>query len=317
LHAIGAENVYCFADNNKAGEALAGKRIISFVELKDIATEYNIMISVGWDAMFMEIASQLKAGHICFEVFNPYRTLIECGEFLQVEKEGAFTKEFVRFIKDEKPKSFANIGAERGGYASIAAHFMAKDSDIYLFEPIPIFADKLAGMFLNDKRVHVINKAVSNTAGALELHTVLKPDQSGIAHSFTIDAEQTMFKDQFSDEYRTVTHTAEMVAIDDYLGDKDIDLVLMDIEGAEVLAFEGMEKLIAKRKTTFFLEVHTSYMEAIRPGGIQYINELFKKYNYEIQWCQYDKNDYAGTRGGTQLIPVSDIQFEHCVMRPR
>jgi hypothetical protein len=46
LYYYGEDRVYCFADNNKAGQTFAGKKIISFEEMREIHKNYEIIISV-------------------------------------------------------------------------------------------------------------------------------------------------------------------------------------------------------------------------------------------------------------------------------
>ena len=102
-----------------------------------------------------------------------------------------------------------------------------------------------------------------------------------------------------------------------FLSNTDVDVMLIDIEGAEVLAIEGMEKLIENRKTIFFLEIHEPYIQAIRSDGMNYINEVFKRNGYKIYWCELDKNgDYKEERGGVRLVPSDDIRWEHCIVSP-
>jgi FkbM family methyltransferase len=315
LEALGAESIFAFADNYSAGSQLNGKNVISFDELKNIASEYKIILSVGAknaEAMMR----QLEDAAIQYE-YGPRNLLIGSGDYHALENEGLFTDEFVKYIMRIRPRTFANVGAAGGGYASIAAYYMARDAEIYLFEPVSQFITTLKTVFRSDKRVYIIEKAVSNNNGTIELTSTIKSDTNNIAHAFTIDSNQTMFADEYADDDKTVTVSVETVILDEYFKDKDLDLMLMDIEGAEVLAIEGMEKLIAERKTTFFLEVHEPYIKAIRPDGMEYINSVFKKYDYKIYWCELTENgNYKAERGGLRLVPSDSIRWEHCVISP-
>lgn len=318
LDIVGSEAVYAFCDNFLAGRELYGKKVISFDELKQIFLDYDIILSVGSNNMG-DIKRQLEAAGIPYSGYTRQlrKRQIENGEYHKIENEGVFTDKFVDFVKNRKPHVFANVGAASGGYASIAAHFMGEDAEIYVFEPVPEFVETLKYFFASDDRIRIIDKAVSNRNGTVELFATIKQNSNNIAHSFTMDKQQTMFNDEYTDECKTLTHVAETIMLDDFFDKTDVDFMLIDIEGAEVLAIEGMERLIAKRKTTFFLEVHEPYIKAIRTDGLEYINEIFKKNNYKIYWCELaEKANYKEERGGVRIVPSDRIRWEHCIISP-
>jgi len=297
---------------------LNGKKIISFDRLKQIYPDYNVILSVGSGSMD-EMRKQLDMAGIPY--LNYARQLrkqqIQRGEYHKIEDEGIFTDKFVEYVIKRKPRVFANLGAASGGYASIASHFMGNDAEIYVFEPVPDFVRTLQYFFKGDNRIHIIDKAVSNHNGTMELFATVKQSSSNIAHSFTMDKQQTMFNYEYTDECQTLIHTVDTIVLDDFFVKTDVDAMLIDIEGAEVLAIEGMEKLIEKRKTIFFLEIHEPYIQAIRSDGMNYINEVFKKNGYKIYWCELYKNsDYKAERGGVHLVPSDDIRWEHCIVSP-
>lgn len=318
LEAFGSDAVYALCDNFSVGKDLDGKKIISFDELKRIFSDYNIILSVGSGNMD-EMGRQLDAAGIPYSAYTRQlrERQIECGEYRKIEDEGIFTDKFVDFLRSRKPRVFANVGAASGGYASLAAHFMGVDAEIHVFEPVPEFVRTLHDFFDGDNRIHIIDKAVSNCSGMMELFATVKQNSNNIAHSFTMDKQQTMFNAEYTDECQTLTQMVEMIALDDFFDKTDVDLMLIDIEGAEVLAIEGMEKLIEKRKTTFFLEVHEPYIQAIRADGMDYINAVFQKNGYKIYWCELDESsDYKAERGGVRLVPSEIIRWEHCIVSP-
>jgi FkbM family methyltransferase len=318
LDAFGSDAVYAFCDNFSAGSELNGKKVISFDELKRIFSDYDVILSVGSSNM-VELERQLYTAGIPYSIYKRQlcKRQIELGEYHKIEDEGIFTDKFIEYVKNRKPRVFANIGAASGGYASIAAHFMGEDAEIHVFEPVPEFVKTLHDFFDGDNRIHIIDKAVSNCNGTMELFATVKQNSNNIAHSFTMDKQQTMFNAEYTDECQTLTHTVETIVLDDFFDKTDVDLMLIDIEGAEVLAIEGMEKLIEKKKTTFFLEVHEPYIQAIRADGMDYINAVFKKNGYKIYWCELDENDdYNAERGGVRLVSSDSIRWEHCIVSP-
>jgi len=318
LEALGNDAVFAFCDNFSAGSELNGKKVISFDELKRIFSDYNVILSVGRSNKD-EMGKQLDIAGIPYLTYPRQlrKQWIVHDEYHKIEDEGIFTDKFVEFVRNRKPRVFANLGAASGGYVSIAAHFMGEDAEIYVFEPVPEFVGTLQDFFDGDHRIHIIDKAVSNRNGTMELFATVKQNSNNIAHSFTMDKQQTMFNAEYTDECQMLTHMVETIALDDFFDKTDVDLMLIDIEGAEVLAIEGMEKLIEKRETTFFLEVHEPYIQAIRADGLEYINAVFKKNDYKIYWCELDENrDYKAERGGVQLVASNNIRWEHCIVSP-
>lgn len=57
------------------------------------------------------------------------------------------------------------------------------------------------------------------------------------------------------------------VSLDDYLGPRTYDLILMDIEGSEYFALKGMPKILAKAKalSVEFLPHHLKYVAGVTP----------------------------------------------------
>jgi hypothetical protein len=65
---FGERNVYCFADNNKAGSFCSGKYIISVERLAEIQKNHRIVLSVGAYKLD-EVAKQLTGLGIAFESY--------------------------------------------------------------------------------------------------------------------------------------------------------------------------------------------------------------------------------------------------------
>ena len=72
LDVIGADNVYCFADNSvdKQGKEMYGKRVISYEAFKQISKDYNCLVTAPRRASF-EIKQQLQRDDICCGTLFP------------------------------------------------------------------------------------------------------------------------------------------------------------------------------------------------------------------------------------------------------
>lgn len=319
LQKAGYDNVFCFADNIKTGN-FWGKKIISFDELKKVADSYDIIVTSGNENAERAIMNQLNNAGIKFYTpanFDAANKELSNKDILSIEQEGVFTLAFADFVKRNKPDTFALVGAASGGYARIAGHFMSDDARIYLFEPMPQFFKVIHNTFASDKRVHLIRKAVSNKPGRIDLHSTIKNNMFNISHSFTIDKDETMFGSEYDKDDVKLTATVSTVTLDEFFKDENVNLMLMDIEGAEVFAVEGMEKLIAKRRTTFFMEVHEPYIKALQEDGMDYMTSVFKDSGYHFYWCELtESGDYKAERGGVRVIPTDELKWEHCIISP-
>jgi hypothetical protein len=56
----------------------------------------------------------------------------------------------------------------------------------------------------------------------------------------------------------------------------------MDIEGAEVFALAGMERLLQTQKPIIFLEYHQRFVISLDPAGEERLNNLLTRFDYRI-----------------------------------
>ena len=76
LSYYGGEKVHCFADNNKAGQELRGKRIISFEELLEIHRDYHVVICAAYQSA-PELKLQCAAAGIEADVWSEIVTYMD------------------------------------------------------------------------------------------------------------------------------------------------------------------------------------------------------------------------------------------------
>lgn len=325
---LGDEAIYCFADNHAGGDIKFGKNIITPDELSAIAPNYQVVLSVG-EAYKAEIAKQLDSLGIPFinsdEVLQMRRRhLIDAGAFHKIVNEGIFSDELGKALRDAK--CFADIGCRYGDYTFIAADVMDKDGHIYAFDMDSRILGRLADKAEKNefKNIHIIGAAASDHNGRMEMYCVADPEADGkVVDCFTVDDKISFTRLQKkleNPETKIVSDVFPCIKLDDFFNDITPDVLKMDIEGAELFALAGAEDLISRRKTTFFIEVHDFYINSVDPDGMEKIDKLFKKYGYKIELCVGDDGLAHGSghpqRGGTKVIPVERVQFEHCIIRP-
>jgi len=137
----------------------------------------------------------------------------------------------------------ADIGANIGYYSLIEARIAEK---VYAIEPEPRNVELLRrNIALNayEDVVEVHQCAISNRTGK----TFLSLSDSPNRHRLKTPSDTPHDKDI---EVKTIT-------LDEFLQDKEVDVIRMDIEGAEWLVLQGMKNLLNEGKPLIlFIEVH-------------------------------------------------------------
>lgn len=185
-----------------------------------------------------------------------------------------FTRRFIKVISCAR--TFIDAGAEYGFYAYLAVKNMPSDGEIHLFEPEPVRYDLLKEFMAPYDNVEVYPQAISGRQSEIALY---KPVRDG---SCTVDRCLAQYRGK---EVTPVKFKAETVAIDDLFGDRDVDVLKMDIEGAELFALEGMTSMLSKAKTRIFIEIHPDYIESIRRGGLKDFQAAIANHGYCCYHC--------------------------------
>ena len=160
--------------------------------------------------------------------------------------EEATTNLFKRIIKEGD--SVVDLGANIGYFTLLAAKLVGKNGKVYAFEPEPKNYNYLVKNIEFNGYHNVIpwQKAVSNRTSKTKLficsydsghHTInqsngikdYKPEEVGAKINF-IEVETTTLDDFFKDKKESV------------------DVIKMDVEGAEMLALSGMDRIIKQNK---------------------------------------------------------------------
>ena len=135
-------------------------------------------------------------------------------------------------------------GANMGGYSLLASRRAGPAGRVFSFEPDPRNFERLAARVRRCANVQPVSKAIADKSG----QSVLFLDTFHAGHSL-VDGR--------------VGPTGISVAVtslDDFvreLGLPGLDVVKLDIEGAELLALDGMQQLLrGKRRPVILCEVH-------------------------------------------------------------
>lgn len=142
----------------------------------------------------------------------------------------------------------ADVGANEGYHTLCMAHCVGSTGKVFSFEPDPFNFSLLSNQVnkYGFQNVRLIQKAVSNRVGQVQFY--LHKQNKG-SHSFFGSNHLSLFNEK--------PILVEAITLDQFLKSYDykLDYLKMDIEGAEILALKGAQKVLRKNKELIiFLE---------------------------------------------------------------
>jgi FkbM family methyltransferase len=170
--------------------------------------------TVGGHKMFLDSEDSLRLS--INGVYEPFETDL----FKQLIKPG---------------DTVLDIGANIGYYTLLFAKLVGREGKVYAFEPDPTNMELLRKNVKVNGYQNVITeqKAIS--------------DQSGTIQLYLNDGNKSDHRIFDSGDGRQSINI-ETINLDEYFAKKqvDVDLIKIDIQGAEIIAFQGMQKTLAK-----------------------------------------------------------------------
>lgn len=177
---------------------------------------------------------------------------------------------------------FVDVGAERGFYACLARHHMPPGGFVVAVEADPVRCALLGSLFADDPQVRVYHAAAGETDGRIMLS---KPDgrsarMGGVGSRFEVTS----------------------VRLDDLVGHDAVDVIKVDIEGAEALALAGLERTLSWQRPLVFVEFHP-WIDEISPDGRNRIRNQLSRLNYRI-YRMFDDGPRLVPQPGGRMILV-------------
>lgn len=236
--------------------------------------------------------SEAKEKVIGLQALQSMKDHIDRGLEKEDPRWESFTGAFIEAVKG--CRVFVDVGAEWGFYIYLALKYAPKTCRVHAFEPEPIRYRLLKEFFQPYTNVSIYPYAA---AAVNESRLIAKPDH-GVSATLDMDIAKYPGK-------KGTNFMIETVTLDDFFKDSDIDVIKMDIEGAEVLAFQGMPQILKEKRPVIFLEMHPSYVESLKQNGMDYIDKLLERNNY----CIFDEEERLTTVYSGRIIlrpcPVS------------
>ncbi len=150
-----------------------------------------------------------------------------------------------------------DVGGNLGQYSLLSATAVGAQGSVHSFEPVPSNFERLSRNIRNNglENVHLNQAAAWNEATTLTLE--LPSDSRDNAGSFQVSNPSGTTSGGFE---------AKSIRLDDYVREQAlgrVDLVKMDIEGAEVHALEGATEMIRRDHPLILMEVNRPALEAL------------------------------------------------------
>jgi FkbM family methyltransferase len=179
----------------------------------------------------------------------------------------------LRKIVTSKSPMILDVGANKGGTYQLFRSLFPQGT-IHAFEPDPRVYEKLKAKAQADPLAHLHQLAVSDTNAELQFHVTQASEKNSLLAPLPPGGSSP------SDAANVVLETIKVqsVTLDDFAarhGIAQIDLLKMDIEGAEVRALEGARGLIQRGAIAcLYLELTFSRSSAEAPLAAEVISYL-------------------------------------------
>jgi len=161
-----------------------------------------------------------------------------------------------------------DVGANIGDHTAALATVCKDTGRVFAFEPVPDLLAKAKsrnGVFSN---VEFIDKAVTKSGGN---HVDF--------YYFPVEHGLSGLRDRAGVSGRTMI-TAETTTLDAEIGDARVDLIKLDIEGAEFDALQGATKILSQSSPLIVFEHgYQTSADAFNYTAVQFF-EFFESYNY-------------------------------------
>lgn len=201
--------------------------------------------------------------------------------FLYKLKEGSFEPETVRlFLEVIKPGMVVlDLGAYIGYYTLLAARQVGPKGKVYAFEPDPSSYSLLERNVRHNGHSNIvtIRKAVAREGRIKKLHQ---------------HASDPTMNSLLARKGWETTVVVECISVDEFLGEEQVDLVKLDVEGAELETLQGMAKTLERCPTlTLIVELNSVSLSEGNNSPEELLNQIRKLGFHNIIYLDQHRNN--------------------------
>lgn len=195
----------------------------------------------------------------------------------------------IEYFRREQPKLIIDVGAHFG-YFIYLAYGELSGSTIYAFEPDPAnltWLKRNTSMLDTSNTIHIVEKAVSDKNGKVKFMSSDPEKHNNLWAGISLDSKSTSYDID-----------VDSITLDSYCKLKNINevnLVIMDIEGGEGPAVEGMlEGIKTHTYKNVLLEFHPELLKGIySPDKIvrKFTDNGYKAFHFQTPYGYDVRND--------------------------
>lgn len=205
------------------------------------------------------------------------------------------TEMFKKVVK--KGDIVVDLGANIGYFSLLAARLVGSEGKVYAFEPEPRnYSLLLKNMELNGyDNIVPVPKAVSNVSGTIRF----------FLHSKDTGAH-TIYQPLHGEREFKESIEVQAVALDEFFKDKEcpINVIKMDIEGAETAALLGMDRIISENENLkMFIEFHPPGIKRSGDSLLGFARRLLEGYHFSVMAI----GDYARGKKYLKINTVDEL----------
>ncbi len=221
-------------------------------------------------------------------IFSPTVTVKNSDGIYQVNGKESymvsrhFENAIRKYFENQKRGVFVDVGSYIGKYTIMVANKMKNGGRVISIEPNPNnYKRLLTNIDLNKcNNVTALNVACSDRNAEEKLF--IRFHDSALSSLVSTGKKHVLIK------CRTLDSILSKLKI------KDVNLVKIDVEGAESKVIRGMKNLLKRGKTTLIFE---------KWKLMKLDEEIFKKHKYKLE--QIDRRHWVATPKGKQLLLIS------------
>lgn len=168
-----------------------------------------------------------------------------------------------------------DIGANFGWYTTLFAKFTGNEGKVYSFEPLKHINDEL----ISNVNLNKYHNVIINELGL--------GDTESIEQFYYPKTRGSMFNSlkKHSENNEYIKYTSRCITLDSYIEDnniKIIDLIKLDVEGAELLVLNGSKKLLGSNMAPILILEVSQLLSSAFGYTPKDIEGFLKQYNYSF-----------------------------------
>lgn len=183
---------------------------------------------------------------------------------------GSYSRHILRVMDAllEPGMTVIDAGANLGEITLAAARRVGASGRVLAFEPVDTIADRLdRNVAMNDLfQITIHRTGLSDHEGTAQIYTSLRPFRDRTHH----EGLSTLYADEHRDSPVQTVQLTTLDSVRAQLGLERVDLLKIDVEGAELEVLRGARETIASAQPWIVVEVNrgTSQNARVRPEDI-------------------------------------------------